>query len=247
VSMALEVSAPPAALQERDGRFRDTLKYEVLVVDPKKAKVRSMVGLEGHLTLSALKPGEPLPDRVAYQVGETFDLAPGRYELRVSATSAKLAKGGSVYLDVDVPDFRAAPVVLGGMSVNYAEGSRVPIAPRRPRPAQRGALVVLPTQEPPPALPFPPSADRVFTAGDTLRVYVERTIRSGGRPLASIDVVNADGRVVRSFSPSFTSGDPIKIQHVIPLAGLARGPYVLRATLADSAARATRESGFVIK
>lgn len=247
VAMALEVSAASATLQERDGRFRDTLKYEVLVVDPKKARVRSMVGLEGHLTLSALKPGEPVPERVAYQVGDTFDLAPGRYELRVSATSAKLAKGGSVYLDLDVPDFRAAPVVLGGLSVNYAEGSRVPIAPRRPRPAQRGALVVLPTQDPAPALPFPPSADRVFTAGDTLRVYVEGTMRSAARPLASIDVINADGKAVRSFSPSFTSGDRIKIQHVIPLAGLARGAYVLRATLADGAAKATRESGFVIK
>ena len=46
----------------------------------------------------------------------------------VSATSAKLGKGGSVYLGVDVPDFRSAPVVLGGLSIGYAEGARVAVA-----------------------------------------------------------------------------------------------------------------------
>ena len=106
---------------------------------------------------------------------------------------------------------------------------------------------MLPTQDPPPSLPFPPSADRVFTAGDTLRVYVEGTMRRGGHPAASIDVVNGDRKSIRSFSPSFTTGDSIKIQHVFPLAGLARGAYVLRATLFDGPDTAIRETGFVIK
>ena len=33
------LSAPLTMLQEKDGKVRDTLKYEVLVVDEKKAKV----------------------------------------------------------------------------------------------------------------------------------------------------------------------------------------------------------------
>lgn len=248
IAMALEVSAASAALREPDGRFRDTLKYEVLVVNPAKAKVRSLLGLEGHLVLSALKSGEPPPERLAYQVGETFELAPGRYELRVAATSAKLAKGGSVYLDLDVPDFRSEAIVLGGLSINHADGPRVPIAPRRPPRTQRASRVVLPTDgEPPAVLPFPPSPDRVFSAGDSLRVYVEGTMRRGGRPSASLDIVNADGKSVRSFSPSFATGDTVKIQHVLPLNGLPRGAYVLRATLGDGGTSATRETGFAIR
>jgi VWFA-related protein len=247
IAMALEVSAVSAELRESDGRFRDTLKYEVLVVNPKKAKVRSLVGLEGHLVLSPLKPGEPPPEHVAYQVGETFDLAPGHYELRVAATSAKLAKGGSVYLDLDVPDFQSAPIVLGGLTVNYADGPRVPIAPRRPPLSQRGARVVMPTPDAPPALPFPPSPDRVFSAGDSLRLYLEGTLRRGGRPSASIDVINAEGKTVRSSSASFATGDTVKIQHVLPLTGLPRGAYVLRVTLADGGEKATRETGFAVR
>src|SRR5262249_4877174 len=42
VTLELEVSAPLASLQEQDGRVRDTLTYEVLVVDEKKAKVHSI-------------------------------------------------------------------------------------------------------------------------------------------------------------------------------------------------------------
>jgi hypothetical protein len=106
---------------------------------------------------------------------------------------------------------------------------------------------VMPTPAPAQALPFPPSPDRVFSANDSLRVYVEGTLRRDGRPSASLDVVNADGKTVRSSSPSFATGDTIKIQHVLPLAGLPPGPYVLRATLADGADNATRETGFVIR
>lgn len=105
----------------------------------------------------------------------------------------------------------------------------------------------MPTDEPPPVLPFPPSPDRVFTADDSLRVYVEGTMRRGGRPSASVDIVNADGKTVRSSSPSFATGETVKIQHVLPLAGLPRGAYILRATLAAGPANATRETGFVIR
>ena len=41
--VALEVSAPRSALQEADGKVRDTLKYDVLVVDQKKARVKLAV------------------------------------------------------------------------------------------------------------------------------------------------------------------------------------------------------------
>lgn len=228
VVLALEVSAPRSALQEADGKVRDTLKYEVLVVDEKKARVRSVSGLEGRLTLSPVGGSEPAPDTVTYQVSEAIDVAPGHYELRVSAQSAKLAKGGSVYLDVDVPDFRAAPIVIGGLSIGYADGARVPVAPK-------GGPAVL---------PFPPSLDRSFTAADTLRVYFEASVRPGtSNVLPVVEVLNADARVVRSPSPSFAAGDPVRVEASIPLAGLASGGYVLRATIGA----VTRETGFVVK
>jgi hypothetical protein len=123
-----------------------------------------------------------------------------------------------------------------------AYGDSRPIAPAR-MPARGG----MPAPVAPPALPFPPSLDRAFTAEDTLRVYFEGSGRTSGRVLPGIDIVSANGKIVRSVSPSFTSGDPARFDASVPLTALPPGAYVLRATLADGSRSASRESGFVIR
>jgi hypothetical protein len=96
----------------------------------------------------------------------------------------------------------------------------------------------------PAVLPFPPSLDRSFTASDTLRVYFEASVRPGTPPvLPAVEVLTAAARVVRSPSPSFAHGDPVRVDTAIPLAGLASGAYILRATVGA----VTRETGFVVK
>jgi VWFA-related protein len=244
VVLALEVSAPRRDLQSPDGTVHDTLKYEVLIVDEKKAKVRSVGGLEGRVTLSPTIPGEPPPDTVTYQVMHVVDVKPGQVEFRVSALSAKVAKGGSVYLDVDVPVFHTAAMTLGGIAISYADGARVAVAPTViagvSRGAQPGAFAT-------PALPFAPTLDRVFTASDTLRLYVEGTTRSTAGVVASLEIVNADGKVVASHSPSFTSGDRVRVSGDVPLQGLPPGPYLLRVTLTGAGQAAVQESGFAVR
>ena len=149
--------------------------------------------------------------------------------------SGKLAKGGSVYLDVEVPDFHAAPVALGGLGIGYAEGPRVPVAPTTGSRASASA-------------PFPLTLDREFTASDTLRVHVDGAARPGAKLGAAIEVIDAaTGKVVASPSPSFASGDPVRIDATIDLRGLTPGAYLLRATLHDEAQKATRETGFVVR
>jgi hypothetical protein len=247
VVLVLEVALPRTTLEERDGRLRDRLKYEVLVVDEKQAKVRSLGGLEAAFTLSGNASGGAAPDVAAYQVIEALELRPGRYEFRVSATSAKLANGGSVYLLVDVPDFRAGSVALGGVAIGYREGARVPIAPRVAAPAQRAARVMTPAVEQPPVLPMASSLDREFTAADTLRVYAEGIVRGNTRPVVTMDVLDGRGRVVRSVSPSFATGDVVKILADVPLEGLPAGAYILRTRLATGGAEAVREIGFALR
>jgi len=232
LALALEVTAPVAALRDPDGRLRDTLKYEVLVVDEKKARVRSLGGLEGKLQLSPAGRPEDLPASVTYLVEESLEIAAGRYELRVSATSDRLAKGGSVYLDVVVPDLRSASVAIGGLAITYADGARVPVAP--------------PTTRRAPLLPFAPTLDRAFTSADSLRVFFEGVSRSP-QVKASIDVIDASGRSVLSVIPTVTPGDPLRVQDVVPLRDLAPGPYTLRATLTDGARTATRDLGFAVR
>src|SRR4029078_5218304 len=130
VVLALEVSVPRRDLQERDGKLRDTLKYEVLVVDEKKARVHSVGGLEGRLVLSPTGAADTsAPDTVTYQVTHGLDVMPGKFEFRISAMSGKLATGGGGYLSVEVPHCHAQPLALGGLSIPYADGRPGPGAP----------------------------------------------------------------------------------------------------------------------
>ena len=233
MALSLEVTEPTAALQDPDGKLRDTLKYEILVVDEKRAKVRSIVGLEGRLTLSPGGGEQPMPPSVSYGVEDAFDLAPGRYEVRVSATSAKLATGGSVYLDVDVPDLRSAPLWLGGLVVGYDGPARVPTAPPSAR-------------RPTPRLPFPPTLDRAFEPTDVLRVYAEIGAKEAGDVTSALHVLDASGRIVSTPSASL-SGSPVHLDARVPLVDLAPGGYVLLATLSDGVHTVTRETGVVVK
>ena len=233
VALALEVTAPVPTLRDPDGKLRDTLKYEVLVVDQKKARVRSMGGLEGRLTLAPSGRPEDAPPSVSYQVGEAVEMPPGRYELRVSATSERMAKGGSAYLDLDVPELGSTAVAIGGVALTYADGARVAVAP----PAARRAAS---------PLPFAPTLDRVFSASDTLRVYFEGVCTSG-RATASLDVLDSSGRAMLTVVPAVASGDPIRVLDVLPLRNLPPGPYTLRAMLTDGSQRATRDVGFAVR
>jgi hypothetical protein len=248
VALALEVSAPRAALEEADGRLRDELRYEVIVVDEKKKKVTSAGGLAGRITLSPAAAGRSLPDVVTYQVADTIRLRPGRYQLRVSAMSAKLAKGGSVYLNLDVPDFRKARVAISGLAVGYVGGARVATttgSSRRAAPA-RAAAGRIPAA-PPPVLPFAPTLDRTFAATDTLRVYFEVASRGDITGLGgTLTILGADDATVHDSMP-FVPGKDGRGDLWVRLAGLRSGAYLLRATVTDGENSAAREIGFVVR
>lgn len=249
VEYSLEVSASVRDLQEPDRKVRDTLHYELLVVDEKKAKVTSVSGLEGRLTLSPHPGAGPPPDTIAYQVNDGVDLPPGRYQFRVSATSAKLATGGSVYLDVDVPSF-SDPVAIGGIALGYASGPRVPVAPpatvpanagRSARPNARGPV----SRPAGPVVPFAPTLDREFSRGDMLRVYVPGAVRDQQRHAKlTLEIVDAAKTVVSSEALPFADGHG---ETTLPLTDLAPGPYRLRATLDDGVHTVAHEVGFAVK
>jgi VWFA-related protein len=247
VALALQVSAPSEALVEPDGKLRDELTYEVLVVDEKKKKVKSAGGLAARVTLSPAVDAELLPDTVTYQVADTIQLAPGRYQLRVSARSAKLAKGGSVYLDIDVPDFSKSTLVLGGVALGYAGGPRVATASAvRPRvsPAQRAGRIASPAPGPArPALPFAPTLDRAFAVTDTLRIYFEMAGASAGM----LEVLEAGGEQAVVTTRPFTADARGAVEITLPLDTLLEGAYILRATARTATASATREVGFVLR
>jgi hypothetical protein len=53
-------------------------------------------------------------------------LPPGRYQLRVAAAEAGAGRAGSVFHDMDVPDFRAAGFWISGIALTSADASETP-------------------------------------------------------------------------------------------------------------------------
>ena len=127
VAVALEVTAPVTLIKDADKKLRDDITYSVMVVDGKKAKVTQRTGRSATFSLRATDPDKPEPDEVSYQIPLLMDLPPGRYQLRASAISRKLGKGGSVYLDVTVPDFPKIPLALTPIAIGFQGGPRVPV------------------------------------------------------------------------------------------------------------------------
>ena len=236
IALAIEVSVPRTAVEEADGKVRDELKYEIVVVDQKKAKIRSLGGLTARVSLSPnAAVGRAAPDVATYQVAQTISLPPGRFQLRLAAQSSKLARGGSVYLHLTVPDVTRDALSIGGLALGYAEGSRIATAVATPPPisrAQRTARMA-PPPPPPPALPFAPTLDREFAGDDLLRVYFEVTARDRREPVAGVlELVAADGAAARRSLP-FTADDRGSVDLQLSLAGLPAGAYILRAQLSN--------------
>jgi hypothetical protein len=243
VVLALEVTVPTRALTEPDGRLRDVLKYDVLVVDEKKNKVRSVGGLEGRVTLAPARSG-PAPAIATYEVTHAVDMPPGRYEFRVSATSAKLGRGASVYVDTVVPEFRTAALTLGGLLVGYADGQRIPVAPQAPMAAGPRGAGPSPGV---PSLPFAPTLDRIFTRHDTLRVYADGTARVATGLTGSVEILRNDGTRVKSVTAAVTPGGVFTIDGRVPLADVPPGPCTVRMIASANGQSAARDIGIVVR
>ena len=191
VTAAIEITAPTKALLGPDAKLHDQVSYGVLVVDEKKTKVTSRTNLAARI---ALKPrvavpspeDDPnMPSLVAYQIPLTLELAPGKYQLRASATSTRLGKGGSVYLTIEVPDFAKEPLTIAGVTLGYVDGERVPVADLPKQAPRREARA-----------PFAPSLDRVFTPADTLRLYFEVARRNAAAMVRTkVEILDAQDDV----------------------------------------------------
>jgi hypothetical protein len=275
VIVALELTVPTQSMKTADtDRLLDDIRYGLYAIDLKGAKVRERTGSGAKV---ALRPREGLvvvPDKVTYEIISELQLPPGPYQLRASATSDKLAAGGSVYLSFEVPDFSKADLLLTDLVIAYADGPHVPIArdaPKKPAvPASRpvftpiapsnpatglgrppaAATEVLPpaqVREPLPLLPFDPTLDRVFTSRDTLRLFFKAVQRDAGPLTATISALTHDDVAALTFNRELAAGPQPQLDVRLPLAQLTPGVYRLRVLVSDGAISSTREVGFVIR
>jgi hypothetical protein len=267
VTVALEATVPRVTMQTSDASVQDEIRYAILAVDTKGAKVKEAVGRGARMVLRPRDPSRPAPEHVVYQVGETMSLPPGQYQLRASASSAGLGSGGSVYLAIDVPDFRESRLAVSGVVVGYAGGPRVPsFAPApigsrgsgagrraggglgRGRGMGSGAATATGRGSGiPEGLPFAPTVDREFTTADDLALYFEilRRDRAGDVAIA-VMVVDAQDRIVRRYSQMLPKDHAGKVTFGLPLSQVGPGLFRLRVAVTDGTNDATSEVGVAI-
>jgi VWFA-related protein len=257
VMVALEVTAPTGLMKDADAKLRDDIAYSVLVVDDQKSKVATRTGRTASVALSARNPSAAMPDSVSYQIPLLIELKPGRYQLRASATSKRLGKGGSVYFDVTVPDFANTALQLSGITLGYGDGAHVAVGRPEVSAAQQlpsrqfGMRDAVPPAAPPKdaaRLPFEPSLDRVFNTTDALNAYFEVARRDPSTTVRmTITIADKNNRTLMAIDRAVGPGERGDVTLRVPLGPLTTGVYRLRAVASDGHQSAVTETGFAIR
>jgi VWFA-related protein len=163
-----------------------------------------------------------------------FPLRPGRYMLRIAATSE--ARSGGVFVDVDVPDFAKEPLSASGL-----------ILQRRPVPPIRDKFIS-------DLVPIVPTTHRQFLASDEVAVFLR--IYQGGkgkivpvrmtarvRTETNATASNHEGLLeVANFSENRSADFGVSL----PLDHLSPGIYLLEVDAQSGARHVTRTARFEV-
>jgi hypothetical protein len=173
-----------------------------------------------------------------YEVLTRMDLKPGRYELRISTHSAAFDKQGSVYADVEVPDFAKAPVSMSGVVLSATPG-----------------LTVAPAEALSAIIPVLPTTAREFARGDRVAAFL-RVYQGGGGRLAAVTlagrIVDGQGAVVQEKTDtlgveSFGPSRAVDCSLPLPLAQLAPGEYLMSFEAARDKTTVRRDVRFKVR
>jgi VWFA-related protein len=174
---------------------------------------KSVHGLKADV---ALKPG--VKGKVGYEVLTRITLKPGRYQLRLSAHLPSQDLSGSIYYDVDVPDFSKGALALSGIMLNAAPALAS---------APRGLLLDL--------MPAPPTSNRYFRQkADRVQAFVRVYQPKGGVKPVDLhtrvtDSVGAEilNRVTTIPVVAFGKTREASYSFAIPVSALKPGAYLL--------------------
>jgi len=232
VAIALEVDGARLHFEPRNNNsaFHDDLEVSFFALDDKgKAHAGTVYNL--NLTLQ--------PDtyeRVRTQglrLNPRIALPPGRYQLRMGVRESGAGELGSVFYDLDVPDFSAERLAMSGLLLTAATSRLTTSA--EPDTAVPAAL-----------LPGPATSKREFVAGDTLHVFAEVYSSLPASERRQIDIVTS--LVAETGIEAFKSSQPagagpenqsknnaVSYAVSIPLKDIQPGRYLLRVQAAPRA------------
>lgn len=220
VAIAVQLDGRLFKFDEKDGQFHDSLEISMMAVDT-SGKIKT-----GDRTTVELKLRPQTRQAVAaagFRVQSRLDLPPGRYQLRVGGRTANSGAVGSVFYDLEVPDFAKERFSMSGVVLTSATAGVTPT----------GRL----DEELKGLLPGPVTTMRDFVAADRLALFAEIYDNDAATP-HTIDITTTvraeDGRVVFKTEDERSSAEiggargGFGYTAEIPLQDVAPGLYVLR-------------------
>jgi hypothetical protein len=181
-----------------------------------------------------LRPGTR--GEVGYELLSQLNLRPGRYQLRFGAHIASLQSQGSVYYDLEVPEFRELPLSLSGVALGVS-----PALMAAPKDRLKGLLPIVPT------------AQRDFQRSNAVTAFL-RVYQGGGgqREYVDLDVNLFDrhGQAVfhslHEIAPDRFGPAGAEYQLDLPMLRLTPGPYLLQIEASTQTQTAQRQVRFVV-
>lgn len=176
----------------------------------------------------------PVPGPQTVDVLSAIELLPGRYEIRVAGESA--GRAGSVFIDVDVPEFQSAPLSASGAVVTTV-----------PRPYAASELLAA-------TIPVTPTTRRMFLRSESadvlLRFYQGGRTRIRNLPV-SLRIADAEGEGIiqgdEVIPPSqFDAARSTEWRFALPLGRLTPGEYLLTVEAELDDRRVTRHVRFAV-
>ncbi len=227
VLIVAEIDGSRFTFTEKDGRPWNAVE---LVTLPFDAAGRPVEGTRDELSITPRPQTRDAIVARGVRVTRRLDLAPGRYQLRIGAREAGGGSTGSVPLDLEVPDFNAAPLSMSGIVLASRSAAAIPTA-------RVDELLK-------DVLPDMPTVTREFPRGDELTIYVE--VYDQLTTPHKVDITTTatadDGRVMYSRSDQQSSaalrspGDGFGHVATIPLKDVVPGRYILKVEARSSAA-----------
>jgi hypothetical protein len=239
-SIALAIEIDPGRLRFEPGAsgtnvFHDDLELSFFALDDKG---KSHEGTHYNLNLALRPDTYERVKAMGLRVNPRIALAPGRYQVRIGVRESGAGELGSVFYDLDVPDFAKGDVAMSGLLMTAAS-SRLILTPE-PDTAVPAAL-----------LPGPATSRREFPQGDTLNVFAEVYDNSRGQrrdiEVTTTLLAETGTDVFRSTQSlgadrqGTSRNSSFQYSTSIPLKDIAPGRYLLR--VEASARGAASDSG----
>ena len=158
------------------------------------------------------------------RVNPRIVLEPGRYQVRVGARDRVGGQIGTVFYDLQVPDFRKDPLMLSGLLVTSSSAQTAMTAQTDPLTAK--------------LLPGPATSRRTFSQADTLTVFAEIYDNMSRQQVRQIDaavtLTSEDGKELFSASDSVANNPGADhwttygLTRDVPLKNVPPGRYLIK-------------------